>query len=96
MLLKVNFSSSSEKATFCIFHFKVRIKPISVEQLYFQQEQFDLLQAPPVESSVFYRQFKKAPIKLELSPFSPKIIEIQNEAKYVISEKVLPGSVQFI
>ncbi len=61
----------------------------------FQQEQFELLQVP-VESSIFYRQFKKAPNKLELSAFSPKVIEIQNEAKYVISEKVLPGSIQYI
>ena len=45
----------------------------------------------PVESSIFYKQFKKAPLKLELSAFSPKIVEIQNEAKYVIAEKVLPG-----
>lgn len=57
------------------------------------QEQLDLLQVP-VESSDFYRQFKKAPLKLELSTFSPKVVEIQNEAKYVIAEKVLPGKLR--
>ena len=58
------------------------------------QEQFDLLQTP-AEASVFYRQFKKAPLKLELSAYSQKIIEIQYEAKYVINEKVLPGKIFF-
>jgi hypothetical protein len=35
-------------------------------------------------------------LKLELSTFAPKIIEIQNEAKYVIAEKVLPGQFEFL
>jgi len=54
------------------------------------QAQFDSLQVP-VESSPFYRQFKKAPHRLQISAYTEKMIEIQNEAKSVISERVLPA-----
>ena len=77
----------TDKVSFNLVNFTPKVADIF-------QEQFDLLQTP-AEASVFYRQFKKASLKLELSAYSQKIIEIQYEAKYVINEKVLPGNMFF-